>query len=217
MSSHFFQPRFEDLPSVVPVFPLTGALLLPEGHLPLTIFEPRYLAMTLDCLGQGRLFAMGQPRDPTQDPSPLYSVACLGRVVSFVETGDGRLGITLEGVCRLKLLEEKELHRGYRRFAVDYTPFAADMQPAPTAPSPDPDFMPVLKAYAEANGLNLDWKALREIPREALVTSLAMACPFEPSEKQALLEAPTPAERATLLTSLLRIGAASPITGGSRQ
>ncbi|GEO81781.1 LON peptidase substrate-binding domain-containing protein [Pararhodospirillum oryzae] len=218
MSTHFFQPRFDDLPKVVPVFPLSGALLLPGGHLPLNIFEPRYLAMTLDALGHGRLLAMAQPRQPDADPAPLYSVACLGRIISFIETEDGRLGITLVGVCRLRLGAEHEEVHGYRRFEAEYGPYADDLNPPPAVLATDPTaFLSVLRTYADANGLSFDWKALRDVPQAALVTSLAMACPFEPREKQALLEAETHTDRANLLTSLLRIGAASPITGGSTQ
>lgn len=214
MTGRLFQPRKEDLPQEVPVFPLSGALLLPGGHLPLNIFEPRYLSMTLDALGQGRMFAMVQPRDPeSEEDSPaLYSVACLGRITAFAETDDGRLEITLLGLTRFHLGAELALLNGYRRVTADYSAFVADLDPVPRSLFGEDReaFLTVLRAYAGAIGLSFDWKVIAEIPDAALVTSLAMACPFEPREKQALLEAPTPVERARLLASLLEIGAASP-------
>ncbi|MCF8479486.1 MAG: LON peptidase substrate-binding domain-containing protein [Rhodospirillum sp.] len=218
MSGQVFQPRFQDLPREVAVFPLTGALLLPAGHLPLTIFEPRYLAMTLDALAQGRMFAMVEPRDPTLDPSPLHGVACLGRIVSFNETNDGRLMITLLGVSRLKVVEEIEGKEGYRRVRADYGPYADDLNPPPQALGLDRDgFMEALKAYAGTHGLTFNWSAIQDVADPALVTALCMACPFEPTEKQALLESETVRDRADLLYGLLRMGAATSFTGGATQ
>ncbi|MBK1663494.1 peptidase S16 [Rhodospirillum rubrum] len=218
MSASVFQPRFAALPREVAVFPLPGALLLPGGHLPLNIFEPRYLEMTFDALGAGRMFAMIQPRDPEEDPSPLYSVACLGRIVRFAETDDGRLLVTLEGVSRFQVGAELPLYKGYRRVEAEYGPYADDLTPPPATLGLDrPGLFTALKAYAARHELSFNWKAIEEVPEPALVNSLAMACPFEPSEKQALLEAETPSQRAELLTGLLRIGAASSLMGGTTQ
>src|ERR1700761_2527408 len=99
------ETRFEDLRQELPIFPLSGALLLPWGRLPLNIFEPRYLNMTLDALKQGRIFGMIQPdsdKTPKGDSS-LYSVGCAGRVSSFEETEDGRLQIVLRGLIRFRV------------------------------------------------------------------------------------------------------------------
>ena len=125
-----FHPRVEDLPGEFPVFPLPGALLLPRGKLPLNIFEPRYLAMTEDALGQGRMFGMIQP-DPTlpeTETGPgLFRVGCLGRLSSFSETDDGRYLITLTGVIRFAVAAEMTMRRGYRRVRGDFTPYRADL------------------------------------------------------------------------------------------
>ena len=123
-------PRPEDLPESFPVFPLTGALLLPRGRLPLNIFEPRYLALIEEALAAGRMFGMIQP-DPQAPPAAagpaLYRVGCLGRLSSFSETEDGRYLITLTGVIRFAVAEEYPLQRGFRRVHADFTGFAADL------------------------------------------------------------------------------------------
>jgi Lon protease-like protein len=133
-----FHPRLADLPTEIAVFPLTGALLLPRGRLPLNIFEPRYLAMTMDALGQGRLFGMVQPdargKSGSQGPG-LYRIGCLGRLSSFSETDDGRLLITLIGVTRFRIAEELPLAQGgYRRVRADYTDFVTDLLEADPPP-----------------------------------------------------------------------------------
>jgi Lon protease-like protein len=218
VSGQVFQPRFQDLPRELAVFPLSGVLLLPGGHLPLNIFEPRYLAMTLDALGQGRMFAMVEPRKPDEDPSPLHDVACLGRIVAFNETNDGRLMITLHGVTRLRIVEEIEGKDGYRRVRADYGPYADDLNPPPDTLGIDREaFMTSLKAYAGTHGLSFNWSAIGEVSDSALVTALCMACPFEPPEKQALLEAETARDRAELLHGLLRMGAITAFSGGATQ
>src|SRR5579872_261431 len=113
-----FHPRVDELPGEFPVFPLPGALLLPRGKLPLNIFEPRYLAMTEDALGAGRMLAMIQPDanlPETANGTALFRVGCLGRLSSFSETDDGRYLITLTGVIRFAIAEEIGMRRGYRR------------------------------------------------------------------------------------------------------
>ncbi|MBB4266689.1 LON peptidase substrate-binding domain-containing protein [Roseospira visakhapatnamensis] len=206
-----FQPRFEDLPAVVPVFPLTGVLLLPGGRLPLNVFEPRYLNMIEDTLGQGRMLAMVQPREDSGEAleaaPALYSVACLGRIVSFEEAPEGRLLITLLGLSRFRVRDEEPLVRGYRRVGADYSAFENDLAD-PGAVTIDRDrLFSVLQPFATRRGLNFNWDLMREVESRPLVTALAMICPFEPREKQAILEAVTLQERADLLLALLEMGA----------
>ena len=108
------------LPAILPIFPLTGVLLLPRGRLPLNIFEPRYLAMTRDALAGERLMGMVQPSDPAasgRNP-PVYPTGCAGRITSFSETEDGRFLITLTGISRFRIREELSLLEGYRRVEV---------------------------------------------------------------------------------------------------
>ena len=210
---HAFSPRLADLPSEIAVFPLTGALLLPRGRLPLNIFEPRYLAMTMDALGRGRLFGMVQPDargKPVAEGPGLYRIGCLGRIASFSETDDGRLLITLIGVTRFRILEELSLAPGgYRRVRVDYADFVTDLLEAEPPPLDRPALLGALKPYFLARGIEANWDAVEQTPDALLVTMLSMVCPFDPPEKQALLEAAEGPERAEMLVALLRMGAAA--------
>lgn len=208
-----FHPRLADLPAEIAVFPLTGALLLPRGRLPLNIFEPRYLAMTMDALGQGRLFGMVQPdaRGKTEAAGPgLYRIGCLGRISSFSETDDGRLLITLIGVARFRIVEELPLAPGgYRRVRADYADFVTDLLEADPPPLDRAALLGALKPYFLARGIEANWDAVEQTPDALLVTMLSMVCPFDPPEKQALLEAAEGPERAEMLVALLRMGAAA--------
>jgi len=203
-------PRLHGLPEVFPVFPLTGALLLPRGKLPLNIFEARYLAMTEDALANGRLFGMVQP-DPGRTrlaaAGPgLYRVGCLGRLSSFSETDDGRYLITLTGMIRFAVVEELPVTRGYRRVRADLSEFAADLAPADEAtPLPREAIVAALRGYFHRRGFEANWDAIGEMDGDMFVTTLSMVCPFEPAEKQALLEAPGLPERAAALLALLEM------------
>ena len=208
------------LPDVLPIFPLTGLLLLPRGRLPLNIFEPRYLAMIRDSLGGERLIGMIQPNEPQQDNRgggalnpPVYPVGCAGRITQFSETDDGRYLVTLTGVSRFRIADELPLLSGYRRVVPDWRPFERDRD-APGEPEFDrARLIRGLKSFFEQRQLSADWSAIDKAPSEHLVTSLAMACPFAPSEKQALLEASDLDERATLLTGLVEMAAIKPTAG----
>ncbi len=204
-----FQPAPEQLPEEIAIFPLSGALLLPGGRLPLNIFEPRYLAMTLDSLANGRMFGMIQP-DPTAPPTAngpgLFRIGCLGRISSFAETEDGRLLITLTGVIRFRVAEEIEMRRGYRRVRADYAPYLADLDPPPEV-APCEAILAALRPYFAAKGIEANWSAIETMSGPALVTTLSMVCPFAVPEKQALLEARGLPERAETLIALLRMAA----------
>ena len=197
------------LPSILPIFPLTGVLLLPRGRLPLNIFEPRYLAMTRDALAGERLIGMVQPSDPRAagDNPLVYPIGCAGRITSFSETDDGRFLITLTGISRFRLREELPLLEGYRRVVPEWREFARDLA-GDDEPGFDRDRMlRGLRAYFQHHRIEADWDAITSVPGERLVTSIAMICPFEPSEKQALLEAPNLDERARLLTAMVEMAA----------
>jgi Lon protease-like protein len=199
-----------DLPDEFPVFPLTGALLLPGGRLPLNIFEPRYLAMIEDALGAGRYFGMIQPdkRLARGDTGPgLYRTGCLGRISSFSETDDGRYLITLSGLIRYTVVEEIEGARGYRRVRGALAAFAGDLSPAEGLPFERGALLSALRRYFAHAGVEANWDAISTMPDHALVVSLCMACPFDAEEKQALLEAPNEDERARALLALLEINA----------
>lgn len=214
-----FHPRVEDLPGEFPVFPLPGALLLPRGKLPLNIFESRYLAMTLDSLAAGRMFGMVQPDSQARaagNEQDVYRVGCLGRVSSFSETDDGRLLITLTGLIRFEIAAELEIRNGYRQVRGDFSKYLADlaMPPAPLKLKRE-KILTALRGYFQSRQVQANWDAINGLSDDALVITLAMACPFEPVEKQALLEAPTDSDRADVLLALLQMGAArSDLTPG---
>lgn len=213
-----FTRRVEDLPAEFPVFPLGGALLLPQGKLPLNIFEPRYLAMVEDALASGRVIGMIQP-DPARPATPngpaLYRVGCLGRLSSFSETDDGRYLITLTGLLRFAISVELEQRRGYRRVRADLMTYRDDLDPSLSHAPLDRDaLVGALRAYFSARGYEANWDAINEMPDDALVVTLAMVCPFEPAEKQALLEAQSQSDRAETLLALLRMGS-HPLQDGS--
>jgi len=206
MRSGSFIPRFEELPQTLPVFPLTGVLLLPRGKLPLNIFEPRYLAMTEDALRGDRLIGMMQPveEDASGDQPPVFPVGCVGRITQFSETDDGRYLITLTGLCRFRIDRELPLFCGYRRVAPDFASYQSDFE-TDRSNFDRARLLGALKVYLKLKQLSAEWDSIENAPGERLITCLSMICPFLPREKQALLESPTLAERAQVLTVLLEM------------
>jgi len=204
--------RTTDLPQVIPVFPLDGALLLPGGELPLQIFEPRYLNMVDDVMGGDRIIGMIQTRPGGDRARPrLAAVGCAGRITSFAETSDGRYLITLTGLCRFEPGEELALRLPYRQVRAHYEPFEDDLASHEAAAVPTEArerFARALKRYLNRRDLDIDWETAHAAPIDALVTSLAMGLPFDPQEKQALLQAPALVDRFDVLTTLLEIDSA---------
>ena len=208
-----------DLPGVIPVFPLPGALLLPRGQMPLNIFEPRYLAMTDAALREGhRLIGMIQPdpMHPGSESKPnLFKVGCVGRMTQFAESGDGRYLIQLTGVSRFRVEEELEVSTPYRQCRVTYAPFSGDFIARKGEDEVDRDaLLTALRSFLEANNLKADWDGIDNAPNEALVNALAMMSPYGVAEKQALLEAPDLKTRAELLVAVTEMELAKKIAGG---
>jgi Lon protease-like protein len=199
----------ERLPQTLAIFPLEGALLLPHGQIPLHIFEPRYREMVEDALGNARLLGMVQPRathpHPVPDDAAVFDTGCAGRIISFAETEDGRFVITLKGVCRFRIAEELPLYRGFRRVVPDFGPFRSDLQPASEEGIDRPRLLSAARAFLLMKSIACDWQAAEAASAQALVTSLAMSCPFEPGEKQALLESNSLTDRCQLLISLFEM------------
>ena len=213
MGRSLFDPGYAELPDRLPIFPLPGVLLLPGGRLPLNIFEPRYLAMTRQALAGPRLIGMIQPR--AEGPSDVgqrdtYPVGCAGRIVSFSETDDGRYLMTLAGLIRFRVA--RELPRdaeGFRWVTPDYEPYRGDL--APDGGTFDREtLLGALKSYFGRHNLSADWQAIEKADDERLVTSLAMLCPFDPSEKQVLLEAAGLSDRAAAMTTILAMAVHQP-------
>ena len=190
---------------------------MPRGQLPLNIFEPRYLAMTRDALAGDRLIGMVQPSDPHQPLSgnpPVYPTGCAGRITSFSETEDGRYLLALTGLCRFRIAEELPLKEGYRRVVPRWDEFAGDLR---TVREPGFDrerLIRGLRAYFDRHQIKAEWDAIGSVPGERLITSVAMVCPFEPSEKQALLEASDLEARAQLLTAIVEMAVLDRSGGG---
>lgn len=196
-----------DLPDTIPVFPLPGALLLPRSRLPLHIFEPRYLAMIEDCMKTpARLIGMIQPRNGKMEGDPkLHSIGCAGRLTAFSETEDGRYMITLSGVSRFRVKEEINGFTPYRRCNVSWDGFDRDLGPTEHDPGLNREtFFPALRSFFEAEELRTDWDSLEDAEDELLINSLSMLCPFEPEDKQALLEAPSLETRRETLVTLIQ-------------
>ena len=209
----------QDLPDVIPVFPLPGALLLPRGQMPLNIFEPRYLKMVDDALAsRHRLIGMIQPdpAHPGPDEKPnIYKIGCVGRITQIAESGDNRYLMQLTGICRFRVEEELTVTTPYRQCRVTYTPFADDF--VARKGEDDVDRESLLKALSEfltANNLKTDWEGIENAPNEALVNALAMMSPYGSAEKQALLEAPDLKTRAEILVAVTEIELAKGGTNG---
>jgi len=195
------------LPDLLPVFPLSSALLLPGCRLPLNIFEPRYLQMFEDAMAGERMIGMIQPLDPdSEDYEPaLQSVGCAGRVAQMRETDDGRVLVSLIGVARFEVVREIATDRLYRIVQPSWTRFSRDLERSRDARIDREELVANLRAYFESRGLEANWEAIDESGDEELVNSLAMVCPFEATEKQALLEASDPTERGRLVVALMNM------------
>lgn len=203
--SAFGYRRPADLPAILPLFPLQGAVLYPRGVLALNVFEPRYLNMVDDALGAERLIGMIQPATGEEnEPVPhLADVGTAGRITQFSETEDGRYLVTLTGVCRFALGAELETGMPYRQAQAFYDSFAADFAPSSDRAIDRPSLMRSLKTYAGLHGFNVDWASVEEAPTETVINVAAQICPFDAAAKQALLETATLDERARALVALL--------------
>ena len=209
-----FKPA--DLPDIIPVFPLPGALLLPRSRLPLHIFEPRYLQMLEDALKTShRLIGMVQPNPrPGGDENALHMIGCAGRITQFSETEDGRYMITLGGISRFRVLSEVEGFTPYRRCDVSWSGFEADLG----RPESDPGFeretfLETLQKLFDQRNMSTDWETLKDTDDELLINSLSMLLEFDPEDKQALLEAPSLSTRRETLVTLIEFS----MRGGSTQ
>jgi Lon protease-like protein len=219
MNAHYRGPI--DLPEVIPVFPLPGALLLPRGQMPLNIFEPRYLAMVDDALRDGhRLIGMIQP-DVTHGEAnkpQLFKIGCLGRITQLAESGDGRYLIELTGIARFRVEQELPVKTEYRQCRVTYAPFVDDFIARKGEDAVDrAAVLTALRDFMKANNLQADWEGIDQAPNEALVNALSMMSPYGPPEKQALLEAPDLKTRAELLVAITEIELAKKNTEGESQ
>lgn len=204
-----------DLPDTIPVFPLPGALLLPRSRLPLHLFEPRYLQMFEDTLKTShRLIGMVQPHDGPGGQNQLHAIGCAGRISQFSETEDGRYMITLAGISRFRIREEVTGFSPYRKANVSWEGFDRDLgKPEIDQAFDRPRFLTLLERYFNSQELETDWDSLKDADEELLINSLSMLCPFEPEERQALLEAPCLGTRRETLATLIEFS----LRGGSSE
>lgn len=211
MSRNPFTPSFEELPKTVPIFPLSGAIVLPGAQLTLNIFEPRYLNMVFDALGADRMIGMIQPvhSGEAQDNDNIHKTGCAGRITTFRETDDGRLLIVLTGVCRFDVIKEIATTRGYRRVLADWGPYADDLSEGDSPSLESEHLIDTLTPYFDAKNVQADWESLKKMSSASLVNLLATNLPFEPEEKQALIEAKTIHDRTKVLIVLSQMSLSS--------
>tara|TARA_B100000214_G_scaffold222847_1_gene162158 strand:- start:533 stop:1210 length:678 start_codon:yes stop_codon:yes gene_type:complete len=199
---------FDRLPDELSVFPLPGVLLLPNGRLPLNIFEPRYLNMVLDSLREDRLIGMVQATelapDPVPDDAELFKIGCVGKIVSFAETPDGRIQLVLDGICRFGIGGDFGLRNGYRRVSADYSQFQRDMDD-PAQQLDRRAFRRLLESYFKAKQISVDWDMVDNLEDNFLIANLGMMCPFNAQEKQALLEARDYVHMTEIMMSLMEM------------
>lgn len=194
--------KTSDLPVRIPIFPLSGALLLPRWQLPLNIFEPRYLNMIDDALAGDRFIGMIQQMP--NGAGGLSAIGCAGRLTSWSETVDSRYLIVLTGVARFELAEELDVETPYRQVAPKWDAFDQDLTEAVTLGLPSRDtLLGAFRDYIARNEIEADFSGVEDAPLESLINALSAACPFSPIEKQAILEAQTLKERANRLLVLL--------------
>jgi Lon protease-like protein len=200
-----FMPSFDQLPAALPIFPLTGAVVMPGVGLPLNIFEPRYLNMVADAMNGHHMFGMMQP-DPSKSERPqvVFQTGCAGRITSYHETEDGRMELILTGVCRFRVSEELKGTRGYRVVVPDWKPFRIDYEARKGAAINNRDrLLYLLRHYFLSRELETDWQNITAIPSNQLVNSLTTALPLSNMEKQAMLEAVSPQDRVDTLIAAL--------------
>jgi Lon protease-like protein len=213
MERNPYAPKLEDMPGTIPVFPLAGVLLLPSGNLPLHIFEPRYRRMTEDAIKSHRMIGMIQPKISDDANPPLYDVGCAGKITDFHELPDGRFMMTLTGISRFRIIEELKTATPYRQIKPDWSFFEKDVEGVGCLNLDREKLHRMLGDFFKAHEFDCDWQKIQEATDGKLITCLSMICPFEASEKQALLEAPCCKTRAGVFMTMLEmavVGGKSP-------
>jgi len=196
-----------DLPSSVPVFPLSGALLLPFAQRPLNIFEPRYIEMVDEALRGNRLIGLIQPQDLSDESPPgrppLQEIGCLGRISHFEDNGEGRYFIILEGICRFEVVSELTVMTPFRQCVISAEAFASDFEREFGQEAVDRQrFLKMMRDYAEFGNFELNWTEIERTGTADLVNFCCMVSPYGAKEKQVLLEARSLEDRAETLIAM---------------
>lgn len=215
MAEMIWPPRYEgprDLPAIIPLFPLAGAIFFPRANLPLNVFEPRYLEMIDHAMRGARIVGMIQPSGGPEVRPHLFDVGCIGRITSYGETDDGRMVISLRGICRFRIAEELTVMTPYRQARVDYAPYTEDFAEidvgSAEAMFDREGYLDTLRLYLKTIQVQIDWDWVEKAPVEVLINAFAMLAPLGPQEKQALLEARTLEERTAGALTLMQLAVA---------
>ena len=195
---------YKELPDILPIFPLPGVIILPNGNLPLNIFEPRYISMVEDALGKNRMIGMIQPNPGSKKDNGLYPIGCASKIISFSETSDNRYLIELKGIIRFKIFKELGTIRGYRNIVPEWDNFKHDLSINSESLNVD-NLIELLKKYFNNNNISVDSDELYKVPANQIISAIPQVCSFQNNEKQAILEARTDKERAELIISLLKM------------
>ena len=195
---------YKELPEILPIFPLPGVIVLPNGNLPLNIFEPRYISMVEDALGKNRMIGMIQPNPGSHKDNGLYPIGCAAKIVSFSETSDNRYLIELKGIIRFKIFKEVDTVRGYRNIVPIWENFKNDLSIKSESFNID-SLLELLKKYFNNNNINVNSDELYKVPADQIISAIPQICSFQNNEKQAILEAKTDKERAEVIISLLKM------------
>ena len=182
--------KIDQLPNIIPVFPLSNFIIFPETTVPLNIFEPRYIQMVDDAMKGERIIGMVQPKNSSQSIPALYDIGCAGKIKSFNETEDGRYLIILNGICRFKILNEIKSDYLYRECNVKYDDYFNDLHEK----KEEINFSDLklifhnLKGLFKRQGYQINWKEIEKQSLDQTINTLSMASPFSLEEKQVLLE-----------------------------
>tara|TARA_Y100000996_G_scaffold413629_1_gene402305 strand:+ start:4730 stop:5389 length:660 start_codon:yes stop_codon:yes gene_type:complete len=203
----------ETLPSLLPIFPLDNVLLLPFGKLPLNIFEERYINMILDCLKSDRMIGVIQPKNNNNE---LFTMGCIGKITSYIETSDYRLVLNLEGICRFVLKSRNLDPKGYYKASIDFSNYLDDLNDM----EPSLDRKNLIQKYSnffQMKKLDIDKDVLAETSNLQLLSTLAMLAPFNKIDKQAILESPNIMERINTINSILDLNTFQVVSNNSKQ
>ena len=184
----------------ISLFPLSGAVLYPGLHLPLHIFEPRYVALVSDALARDRRIGMIQPQRSAEG-APLYNIGCLGRIDDVEAIENGRYNIVLEGEARFRILSELDVKTPFRQVQAELLP---DDDLSALAPVERAMFEREARHFADAQGYSVDWEEVARLDDALLINSVSQIAPFDAAAKQALLEANGLSERCELLVQLMQ-------------
>lgn len=198
------QTNLSHFPTELAILDLPGMILLPRGHLPIHLTEDKYKILIEDALKSERYVGVVQT-DSRAEGEKLFRSGCLGKITTFLEGDEGDYFVILSGVCRFNLLAPQETSKPYFIHSVSYETFSFDVYEEKENDIDREKLLNLVKAYFSSSDLTANWDEIKMASNERLISSLTLLCPFDPQEKQALLESPTLTERTQMMTALLEI------------